>query len=203
MQKIEPSTEEGVLGEHFIMRGPQGRRTDRSMMDCAPAIINHTYMLHLWEKANDYTCFKTQRPKEILPQILLYYLFIFMPKFGNYFIFLFFLVQKLAICWKQWDNLLLPEMLEFRRWTLCCSLLGQLKCCKLEKKCWILQLLKDHSSWSLTCLCTRICLLQNSKIRFKNRWQRSCRSYLLWIHYPLYLTCLWTEHEAYQDSCYS
>lgn len=52
MQKAEASTEEGVLGEHFKMRGPQGRRADRSMMDCPPVIINPRYMLHLQEKAN-------------------------------------------------------------------------------------------------------------------------------------------------------
>lgn len=133
MQKTKPSTEEGVLGQQFKMRGPQGRRTDRSMMDCTPPIINHMYILHLWQKPNDYTCFKTQQPNEILPQILLYCLFISMPKFRSYVVFLFFQVQKLAICWKQWDNLLPPEMLEFRRLSLDCSLLGELKCCKLEK----------------------------------------------------------------------
>lgn len=76
MQKAEASTEEGVLGEHFKMRGPQGRRADRSMMDCPPVIINHRYMLHLQEKANGCTCFKIQRPKQILPQNLLDYLYL-------------------------------------------------------------------------------------------------------------------------------
>jgi len=40
-------------------------------------IINHTYMLHLYEKTNDYRCF--QKPMEMLLQILLYYIFIPMP----------------------------------------------------------------------------------------------------------------------------
>jgi len=47
MQRTEPSIHKGVLGESFNMRGPQGRRTDRSMMDCPPAIITCKYMLHL------------------------------------------------------------------------------------------------------------------------------------------------------------